>query len=266
MERYDTIESFGKDLIRTGDLDPIYIALNAMRLPVVERNRWLLAYVCYYHAGFACYATEAPDTSAYWARLAQAAFNDPDRPTPFGERWPRGSERRHTRGDIAKRMVAELSAEYGDSPEGFIPRVNDETCRDVIKKVRVHYNFGPWIAFKVADLLDRCCGSRVDFSDADIFLFDSPKEAAELIRSERGLANHNDVMTMLRVAFSGMLAPPDYQRPIGNAEVETVLCKWKSHINGHYPMGHDIEEIRRGVAPWAPHSTLAVEFMKGIPA
>jgi hypothetical protein len=50
----------------------------------------------------------------------------------------------------------------------------------------------------------------------------------------------------------------DDRRPVSFLEIETILCKWKSHQNGHYPPGHDLMEIRRGTEPWAFSKTAEV--------
>jgi hypothetical protein len=46
-------------------------------------------------------------------------------------------------------------------------------------------------------------------------------------------------------------APPRYERPINIQEVETILCKWKSHLSGHYELGKDIIEVRHGLLRYA---------------
>ena len=56
-----------------------------------------------------------------------------------------------------------------------------------------------------------------------------------------------------------------YERPVGLQEVETILCKWKSHMNGHYPLNNDIMEIRHGLKDWLPVSALARAFYDAMP-
>lgn len=48
-------------------------------------------------------------------------------------------------------------------------------------------------------------------------------------------------------------------------EVETVLCKWKSHMNGHYPLWNDIREINGGLEPWAGRCSAARAFLNHMP-
>ena len=39
-------------------------------------------------------------------------------------------------------------------------------------------------------------------------------------------------------------------RRVNIQEVETILCKWKSHMNGHYPLSNDVDEIQHGLREW----------------
>ena len=74
-----------------------------------------------------------------------------------------------------------------------------------------------------------------------------------------------EVVAELTEHYQGCLAPPQEDRPVGLQEVETILCKWKSHMNGHYPVGLDNEEIREGVLPWVAHSNAARQFLECLP-
>lgn len=274
MRNYPRLDigPFGERLLATNDLDPIYVALHGLALDGPTLGRWILAYTCYYSAAVASYAAER-EGMAYWSVLRTAAHNV--QPSPAGGRWPRGHERRHARGKIAVRMILELFGRYGDRPEDFLDAVRADSCPGVMKKVATHYNFGPWIGFKVADLLERVVGHPVSFDEAAIFMFDDPKKAATLLYARKaGLdpervrlkaAGLNAVIRMLCGRFERFKAPPRFDRPVGLQEAETVLCKWKSHLNGHYPEFNDIDEIRGGLAPWLDHSDLARRFYAEMP-
>jgi hypothetical protein len=43
------------------------------------------------------------------------------------------------------------------------------------------------------------------------------------------------------------MAPPRRERLIGPQEAETILCKWKSYLNGHYQIGEDTESCEKGL-------------------
>jgi len=261
-ERLD-IKRFGEHLLETGDLDPIYIMLEQAALPPDQLNRWLLAYWCFYHAGFASYASDHTGL-AYWRVMETAAENAV--PAPPGCRWPRGHERRHFRGAAAVRAISKLRSRYS-KPEEMVDYLLrfPPSYEAVANAVREHVLFGPWIAFKVADMIDRVLGVHVDFTEAAVFMFTDPRAAAlRLWRAETKMpetARPRDenaviakVVEHLREQFKGWSAPPLYDRPVGLQEIETILCKWKSHMNGHYPLLNDITEIGAGLSEWAASS------------
>ncbi len=287
-----TIYEFGEQLLISGDLDPVYIALDKMewqdegeaKYPD-QLYRWLVAYWCLYHCGAACYLSEM-DGDTFWQQLLVAAENR--LPAPDGGRWPRGSERRHWRGDAAVRAVEEMRARFSDSggrPEDVVFYIADHRVLETLPFAEVAARaktlplFGPWISFKVADMLDRLGIVSVDFDQASVFMFTDPAKAALMLwRQRMSLPENaipksaemrdqiiNEVVRHLADHFRGYSAPPLMDRPVGLQEIETILCKWKSHMNGHYPLFNDIDEIRHGLAGWAPHSETARAMLAAMP-
>lgn len=277
------IEAFGAHLLNSGDLDPIYIALveamNARGYTVAQVYRWLLAYVCFYHAGVASWMSEHEGVD-FWAQMYKAAENEQE--APIGGRWPRGGERRHFRGKLATEAVDLLSVRYPD-PESFMVYIahrGDNAVlpfRVVSQRTQEHRAFGPWIGFKVADLVDRVLGIPVAFDDAAVFMFDDPKKAAIMLWEQREGSKYPEgtrpkqdailrgVTEYLINHFRDYNAPPFGDRAVNIQEVETILCKWKSHMNGHYPLNNDIHEIREGLALWAERSVAAHTFRLHMP-
>lgn len=274
------IETFGRQLITSGDLDPVYVALHGAGFSPDLLARWLIAYWCLYHCGAASHIAEH-EGREFWKPLMDAASNEV--PAPTGGRWPRGHERRHFRGQQGIRAVQELRDRYLSSPEDMVsyilhqPTSEPGLCfEDVASRVREHRGFGPWIAFKVADMVDRVLGVGVDFTEAAVFMFKDPVRAAVMLWREKvgapAIARPkeqtrviHEVVSYLTAQFVDLKAPPLNDRPIGLQEVETVLCKWKSHMNGHYPLWNDIDEINRGLEEWAPHSEVARRFAEAMP-
>ncbi len=278
------IEEFGRHLISSGDLDPVYIALrNLSKTGWGDRQvcRFLVSYWCWYHCGVASYMSELEDPALFWMAMADAAKNIQ---APYShERWPRGSERRHARGAQAEGMVTNLRTLHPSCPEEM---VNDlmQPSQKVMKSAKLPFKvvadrvqqyrlFGPWMAFKVADMIDRVLEVPVDFDHAAVFMFKDPVKAAHMVWRERhnfpDTARPRDEEHMLRAVvgwleetFSDLLAPPAFDRKIGLQEVETVLCKWKSHQNGHYPLYNDIDEINEGCEDWGQ---TAEEFRAVLP-
>lgn len=277
------IEQFGRHLIVSGDLDPVYIALHKMELDEPQLHRWLIAYWCLYHCGAACWLSEQKG-DRFWAGLLDAASNT--EPAPTGDRWPRGHERRHFRGAAARNAVIKLTERFSSQPEGMVSYILGGTrltrgipFEEVSGRAQEYPLFGPWIGFKVADMVDRVLGVRVDFTEAAVFMFKDPRMAAlKLWRLKAGLPDTahpkdaraenaivHEVVKHLVIEFSDLQAPPLNDREIGLQEVETVLCKWKSHMNGHYPLNNDIDEIVEGLLSWQTASETARSMKWNIP-
>lgn len=287
------IETFGRHLITTGDLDPIYTALvrcQASGFYSPEQVlRWIAAYSMYYHAGVASYLSEFEGPN-FWARALTAARNED--PAPTGDRWPRGHERRHFRAKIAVDAVVDLNHRYRERPEAFIRYVavgradpdhhgvyepSPQRFHDVSARAQEHRGYGPWIGFKLADMVDRCLGVPVAFDQAAVFMFKDPEKAAMMLWEAREGRKYpegskpkreailNGVVGYLSGQFADLKAPPTGDRAINIQEVETVLCKWKSHMNGHYPLYNDIDEINAGLAPWADLCVAANSFRLHMP-
>jgi hypothetical protein len=139
----------------------------------------------------------------------------------------------------------------------FTPEAT-QSCSDVMRRAQEHVGFGPWIAFKIADMAERVMGVPVSFTDAEVFVFKDPAKAAVMtwlvwhpeltqpIADAPGVEPNNvaagpaaraallrEVVSRLTHEFRDLPAPPGWDRPVALNEIETVLCKWKAHINGH---------------------------------
>ncbi len=277
------IEPFGRHLLSHGDLDPIYIALVSARkagdFSESQINRWLLGYWCYYHAGVASFLSEK-EGEEFWHWMEVAARNEEE--SPVGGRWPRGHERRHFRSRLAADSVADLCVRY-PNPEDMVRALSARSegerlsLKTVSDRAQNHRGFGPWIGFKIADMLDRVTGVSVDFDNAAVFMFKDPQKAAIMLWEQREAPKYSDkkkparetilngVAEYLISYFSDYAAPPLADRPVNIQEIETILCKWKSHVNGHYPLWNDIREVNKGLIPWIERSVAARSFYHHMP-
>jgi hypothetical protein len=274
-----SIEEFGKHLLESGDLDPIYIGLSHSGLPTAQLKRWLLAYWCLYHAGAASWLSEA-EGSTFWSGLHAAATNT--LPGPHGGRWPRGHERRHFRGAAAVKAVESYALRH-PTPEGMVDYMTltdlgglGRSFRELSTRTQEHQLFGPWISFKVGDMAERVLGLEVDFSQAEVFMFADPTKAALMLWTlKAGLPPNakpkdeakaiRDVVGYLTDYFGDYRAPPRRDRSVGLQEVETILCKWKSHLNGHYPKFNDTVEIHAGLKEWSSTCETVGRFQRAMP-
>jgi len=255
---------FGEKLIQTQDLDPVYVLVSSCpELKNKEKlRRWLLAYWSFYHMGTASWITDGfnqyPNltTEEYWIRFKQAASSK------LHLRCP---ERRHYRGQNALKSVAYLHKRGIDSLFSDI-EING-SCSDVMKQTKKWVGFGPWIGFKIADMLERLQLARIAFNVEDVYLFDSPLEGAKRLReSVSATVNDSEVgpwaVEYLINKLGHLKAPPLFERNVSVQEVETVLCKWKSYTNNKYHVGEDITSCQKCLNQYQLRSPIAKSLMK----
>ncbi len=247
-------EAFGRALLDRGDLDPVYTLIRAARLPPSVYAQTVLGYLMFYHLGVAARLGEAPRDGFY------------DLATSLLDYAPRGTERRHFRGKLARDSLRSLAR------AGCADFVVARMCPagadfgTVYREVQTFTGFGPWIAFKAADLFDRTGWARLPVPIDTLTLYRDPLKGIALYLhrdaerwKELSVSDVYRAVEDLLERLSDRLAPPDYRRPLGVAEAETVFCKYKSHLNGHYPPGKDVEEVVHGLAGWGD---LAEEFQR----
>lgn len=236
-QNYDRCVSFGEKLIATQDLDPVYTAIVGAKLDDPQLSQLLIAYWCFYHLGAAAYLSEA-EPIHYWWKMKEAAENFTL--SPAGGRWPRGAERRHFRGEKCVKAIGWLSSRPATS---YLDELTlNLSATEVMKTVQQWPLFGPWVAFKVADMIERVYGYPVRFEPSIPMMYEEPRAALNLLPD----GSYQRLLSY----FSRLKAPPTFDRVCGPQEVETILCKFKSSTNGHYPVGKDIREVRHGLIGW----------------
>lgn len=249
-----SVTEFGTKLINTGDLDPVYIMLLDAKLPRPLLKRWIIAYTWFYHVGVASYLCEQKD-------MMSAALKE------LGT-LPRSSERRHFRTLKAEQCLKwfqERQAAYFDEVsrlgvgEATQAQFFDDFIRllfcsydfaSTVKRIEAIPQYGPWMSFKLWDI-----GSNVLYpgpvleklAPETLKMYSEPTKGAMLVAQEG--ESVADVVTRLISTFNrlGLRQPHNKRKAITALEVETVLCKYKSHLNGHYPVGKDTHEVREGL-------------------
>jgi hypothetical protein len=263
-----SLEDFGKALLDTRDLDPVYVVLwgaiqdqGDMTWPTLRK--WLLAYWMFYHVGVASWIADGLENvlyDGYWTRMAEAAGSST---------YPRGTERRHFRGAKASEVVEWFR---GRGLNYLFRQLTHSSVALTLKTVTLTVTrwpqFGPWIAFKIADMLERLDIVPVEFSEGDVFrMFDSPRKAAlEVARryGPEGLTGDGcldwtyNYMVQL---FGHYSAPPSGSRKVNIQEFETILCKWHSHLSGHYHVGKDTHEIHEALERYS-HSEVSRQLLR----
>ena len=246
-------KKFGADLINTFDLDPIY-PMAAMSIGD-ERvmKRFLLAYWCYYDAGVSAYVAEQPSKDFYRIMLHGLGT------------WPRGMERRHFRGEQAARALDGLLA-YGGPEKVVDAMTQHRTFQGISRAVQAFTGFGPWISWKIADMAERVLQYPIKFNDANLGIYKDPRQGAAFILTgdkTYKIADEqlDDVVKFMLVDFQHFKAPPYNDRPVNVQEIETILCKYKAHCYGHYPMGNDSYHVEKSLNGWGD---LSVQMLKNV--
>jgi hypothetical protein len=249
------IYEFGDALIETGDLDPVYISIHGAQLPTSQLERLLLAFLAFYHLGFAAWVSEA-EGEDYWKKMETAAINT--EPSPLGGRWPRASERRHFRGDKCVKAIRHLARKQ---PEHWVRSLSE--CRSemsVIDRVSSWPMFGKWAGFKAADLCERVYGVPLKFNPDIGLLYEAPRATLDALAQAEGRitkAVYEDLLDY----FGKHRAPPGFDRACGPTETETICCKFGSFRSGHYWIGHDIHEVRLALSGWGETASKLQEAM-----
>lgn len=256
------VYQFGGQLLDADDLDPVYVLLHRAELSRSGLCRWLLAYFCFYHMGTASWVATAGKEHGrrgFWDRMHMAAQS---------KDYPRCTERRHFRGQNAIKSVEFLRSKGVDQLFGAFEGGHTKQLKDVMKYVQTWVGFGPWIAFKVADMVDALDICQVEFDTAGVLLFDSPQKGAELMWEKANCptlrlteSSGEWAIASILAHFSGRLAPPKMDRELGPQEAETILCKWSSYTKGHYKIGEDVAACRKGLQ-WAGKTKLAQRLLK----
>lgn len=293
-----SILTFGDELLSTGDLDPVYLAMNSTVLHPTAVDRLCLAYWCFYSLGTAAYIAEHGTTpEKFWDLMMLAAYNDKAHkgiPTEAahlakGDKpWPRGAERRHFRGANAVGPMSYLKDHYKTASAAVQAMIGPNNAHVTFKwvagEVEKHPGFGPWMSFKIADMAERVLGRSVDFHDCALDMFKDPtqgaavgyveawsviaREGGELrdwedrvgVAEARKIWNYPITSDQIKLTVDYYVkafnkrhkvgSVPGLARPLNIQEIETVFCKYKSHLKGHYPPGKDMREIRHGLQGW----------------
>jgi hypothetical protein len=240
---------FGEALLKREDLDPVYPVL--LPYAIADRNRArraILAYALFYDIGAALYLASQGD---FWYAVLLAAENTPEHPTPHGTRWPRSAERRHFRGEKCVEAVRRLASRF-TKPELFSEELIEPggELKEVIDRLHNLPQFGPWIAFKLADIGERVLEAPITFPQwLDGSLYSSPLFTVRLL-AQLEEASPREVWDRALRHFSQFSAPPRHERGCGAQEIETIFCKYGSYLKGHYYVGKDTKEVAHSLKRW----------------
>lgn len=249
--------AWGRLLVQTDDHDPLYSGLARWDVSSARKMRYMLAYWQIYNVGAAWFISKF-EGQHFWSWVQTAALNETG-PVRLGvcehERWPRAHERRHWRGQKCVDSVLWMRRRFPD-PEAAVASLSAcGTLREVEAAVTQWPQFGPWIAFKAADMLERILGWPIAFPPDIITFYRDPKKAADMLGELWG-QEPQAASERLLAGLSDILVPGASPRHLGYQELETVLCKWKA-AHGYYRIGLDTRDHRAELEQWGAQDLLA---------
>jgi hypothetical protein len=235
-ELWPAYTDFHREMIATGDVDPVYPVLREMaarRSP--QRALWLvLAHVAYYHLGSTLAAFSAV-RDTWDAGMAPADL-------------PVATERRGHRD--RRKLVDHLNSLQRNADAILfwtrdLPADPHEAWRLTVDRLMTIHGNGRWAAFKTAEMFQQVLGLPLLAPDMAHAHSSGPRQGLRLLWS--GLPTGNDraavalldrfsLFTMVRLREAGLEATVE--------NTETTLCDFHSLVIGRYYVGADIDKMQ----------------------
>jgi len=231
-----TFEEYAKVDFAIGDNDPVYFAVYRARevWGIEWATRFCVGMLTYYHMGTAVKAAEY-EGAAFWDYLEEQYATA-----------PRGAARRHFRGTNGWNGFHSMK-KFAPNPDRFFDNMPTvylgikDTCQEKLAQ------FGPYFWLKIADYQDRCLGEEIDYDGLQYNLSTVPAKATQILYPKFSIPEAFE-LACRRLYNQGLLAPPTYERLIGPAEVETILCDWLHAKQGTNWLGADLITKRAALA------------------
>ncbi len=232
-------QQFAEDLVTSGEIDPPYI-LGANLVGEVSWF-WQCSFFLYY---FLFYDLKG---AADCATSREYFWEYVDRVYPTATR---GAARRHFRGKNGLEAIRILK-EYG-SPVSIFEALYNLDYGKLCKHIDENFKgaqIGPYFAWKLMDIFDRCLGMPVTLTleDAITYLPDVPRKCIKRVWPE---ASVEQALTKVLTSIEDLPAPGMPGRNCGCAEAETILCAMEMMVKGSYKMGSDILLRRQQLAEY----------------
>jgi len=223
-------------VILTGDLDPLYDFTVAVKKD--RGDLWTARFVThlltFYDVGGACHAADLTSEGSFWDYVI-SNYDD----------FPRGTNRRHSRGDLGRKYVT--NCEKIGSPSVFLESAWAPNYTALTKVFQDKFHgcgYGPYFVWKVMDYQDRVLGRpvKLELHEAVRHMPDEAKKGATLLWPDVPLLGVLSGMTRFLSRFT---APGLRNRQCGLSEAETMLCALRGWYNGDYSVGQDLAERRK---------------------
>ena len=230
-----TWEEFSEITIRTNDLDPMYEVIAGMHQTDEWMGRFLMYFLCFYHAGDAATCADATDDKTFWEYMVTAAM-DP--------KVKRAAERRHFRGSNALRALATLQGHFM-APYELIHSFWGPTYSELNKVMTNRFQntqMGPYFIWKIYDIQNVCLNRHITLSmdEAMKFMPAEPRKAAETFFPKQSF---RETLQMIVQHIRKLPHPVLKGYGCGLAEAETILCMMKGYFQSKaHVIGDDIDD------------------------
>lgn len=233
---------FAKATIETKDLDPTYDFLYAVKKEMGHEwaTRFTLNYLCFYDLGGALAAANQTTEENFWEYTL-------DNYTKF----PRGTERRHSRGEVGLRYIKHLAVK--GSPLQLWGKMHADNYTDLVRAFQRDFQrcgFGPYFVWKVMDFQDRIFGRPISLSIEEAIKYcpDDPRKCAAILWPSMRFGEVLELVTQFIQQFT---APGEPNRNCSYAEAETLLCMLKGWgITKTHVIGDDVESKYEQLREW----------------
>jgi hypothetical protein len=234
-----TFEDFAVADVFSGDIDPTYWAIHRAynEFGADWTKRFCVGMLCYYHTGTAAKAADL-EGDAFW-NFIKSSFATV--PMVSERRW---MKIRHGEAAMA---IKHLAVKFPDPSSFFdkIPRSYTGIKGYCEKELTWHgalSMFGPYFQLKIADYMDRCLYMPLtSYAGLESNLPGPPLKGALLLYPSDSKVQAF-IMACQRVYALGLMAPPAFDRMIGPAEVETILCDYIHAKQGTSWVGKDVAD------------------------
>lgn len=228
---YTTYRLFARELVVTGELDPIYTLAYRARAELGDDwvQRFLLYMLMFYEAKG---AVEAANSDNFWKYVETNYLTA-----------PRGRERRYFRGAAGVASYTSLQA-LGEPERAFRLPVQARTLPEFRRVLERSFiiGFGDYFMLKWADYAANVFLTGIDFSDLPKMLPSPPLKCLKTVFPQLSPAGALDEITGwicdMDDPFSGL-------KKCGYSEAETVACAIPSYLIKHrYKMLDDIKKYQ----------------------
>lgn len=249
----DTWQEFAEITIKTNDLDPMYSVIYGLNRskPRDWMGRFIMYFLLFYDAGGAADEADAGsnDSEEWWATLKMLAA-DP--------KTKRGTERRHFRGENARKAIENLRNRPINQPWAMLEHMYDQetglgtalpqpiTYTNFYNRMTTAYagtQFGPYFIWKLYDIFNVCLGMPISLSrdEALKYMPEEPRKAALHF-----FGSFEEGLDKVTSYIKDINHPVNPQHWCGYAEAETVLCMMKGFFKTKtHTIGDDISEKQR---------------------